>query len=118
MNQKYAFYNTNMAWEDGSAGVHNPSFIVQMLQRSYFGVYGRPIEQGLSGSEAARSLGLGDSNTDAHGNGYPDFDADSEPPDANRDTGSRGYKHTGACRYRGYPLRLRRPRRFHHPLSP
>ena len=45
VNQKYAFYNTNMVWEDGSAGVHNPSFIVQMLQRSYFGVYGRPIEQ-------------------------------------------------------------------------
>jgi hypothetical protein len=31
--------------EDGSYGVHNTAYAVQLLQRSYYGVYGRSIQQ-------------------------------------------------------------------------
>jgi hypothetical protein len=44
-DQKRALYNFNFAWKDGSKGIHNPSYAVQILQRSYYGVYGRPINQ-------------------------------------------------------------------------
>lgn len=42
-DQKRALYNYNFVWKDGSRGVHNTSYAVQLLQRSYFGVYGKPI---------------------------------------------------------------------------
>lgn len=42
-DQKRALYNYNLVVKDGSYGVHNTSFAVQALQRSYYGVYGRPI---------------------------------------------------------------------------
>ena len=43
--QKFALYNYNFVWEDGSFGIHNTSYAVQLLQRAYLGVYGRSIEQ-------------------------------------------------------------------------
>lgn len=42
-DQKRALYNYNLVAKDGSLGVHNTSFAIQALQRSYFGVYGRSI---------------------------------------------------------------------------
>lgn len=42
-DQKKALYNYNFVWLDGSYGVHNTSYAVQLLQRSYFGVYGVSI---------------------------------------------------------------------------
>ncbi|MCL5270037.1 MAG: hypothetical protein M1457_05690 [bacterium] len=41
--QKGALYNYNFVIEDGSYGIHNTSYAVQLLQRSYQGVYGRLI---------------------------------------------------------------------------
>lgn len=41
--QKRALYNYNFCWEDGSFGVHNTAYAVQLLQRAYEGVYGKPI---------------------------------------------------------------------------
>lgn len=41
--QREALYNYNFVWEDGSLGVHNTSYAVQLLQRSYFGVFERSI---------------------------------------------------------------------------
>lgn len=41
--QKEALYNYNFVWEDGSFGVHNTAYAVQLLQRSYWGIFGRPI---------------------------------------------------------------------------
>jgi hypothetical protein len=38
--KKAAFYNYNYVWNDGSNGVHNTSYTVQLLQRSYTGVFG------------------------------------------------------------------------------
>ena len=43
--QKRALYNYNFVWEDGSFGVHNTSYAVQLLQRSYLGVYNRSITE-------------------------------------------------------------------------
>ena len=43
-NQKGALYDFNFVWSDGSFGVHNTSYAVQLLQRSYFGVYGEWIK--------------------------------------------------------------------------
>ncbi len=42
-DQKRALYNFRMLWEDGSMGIHNTAYTVQLLQRSYFGVFGHPI---------------------------------------------------------------------------
>lgn len=42
-DQKRAVYNYNLVWSDGSRGVHNSAYSVQLLQRSYFGVYGESI---------------------------------------------------------------------------
>lgn len=42
--QKLALYNYNFIWEDGSFGVHNASYTVQLLQRSYWGIFNRPID--------------------------------------------------------------------------
>jgi hypothetical protein len=42
-DQKRAFYNYNFAINDGSYGIHNTSYVVQMLQRSYQGAYGHSI---------------------------------------------------------------------------
>jgi nitrate/TMAO reductase-like tetraheme cytochrome c subunit len=42
-DQKRALYNVNFVWNDGSFGIHNTAFTVQLLQRSYTGVFGRPI---------------------------------------------------------------------------
>lgn len=44
-NQKRALYNYNFVLKDGSFGVHNTSYAVQLLQRSYLGVYGRIISE-------------------------------------------------------------------------
>jgi len=38
-----AIYNYNYVIEDGSFGVHNTHYAVQLLQRAYFGAYGRSI---------------------------------------------------------------------------
>jgi mono/diheme cytochrome c family protein len=43
--QKQALYNYNFVAKDGSRGVHNTSYAVQLLQRSYYGVFGKPITQ-------------------------------------------------------------------------
>jgi hypothetical protein len=43
-DQKSAFYNYNFVLQDGSYGIHNTSFSVQLLQRSYYGFTGRPID--------------------------------------------------------------------------
>jgi len=48
-DQKKALYNYNFVWLDGSLGVHNTSYAVQLLQRSYFGITGRPIDQDFPG---------------------------------------------------------------------
>ena len=40
---KYARYNHNYVVDDGSLGIHNSSYAIQILQRSYFGIFGRPI---------------------------------------------------------------------------
>ncbi len=42
-DQRAALYNYNFVVLDGSLGVHNTAYAVQLLQRAYFGVYGRPI---------------------------------------------------------------------------
>lgn len=42
-NQKRARYNYNFVVDDGSYGVHNTAYTVQLLQRAYYGVYGVPI---------------------------------------------------------------------------
>jgi hypothetical protein len=42
--QKGALYDFNFVWVDGSYGVHNASYAVQLLQRAYFGVYGEWIK--------------------------------------------------------------------------
>jgi hypothetical protein len=42
-DQKRARYNYNLVVDDGSYGVHNTNYTVQLLQRSYFGVYGKSI---------------------------------------------------------------------------
>ncbi|MCX7015112.1 MAG: multiheme c-type cytochrome [Candidatus Sumerlaeota bacterium] len=47
--QKSALYNYNFVMEDHSEGVHNAAYAVQLLQRSYWGVYGRPISKDLPG---------------------------------------------------------------------
>ncbi len=44
-DQKRALYNYNFVVMDSSFGIHNTSYAVQLLQRSYFGVYGRSIIQ-------------------------------------------------------------------------
>lgn len=41
--QKWALYNFNFVMEDGSFGIHNTAYAIQLLQRSYFGVTGRSI---------------------------------------------------------------------------
>ena len=41
-DEKGTIYNDNFVLEDRSYGVHNASYAVQLLQRSYYGVYGRP----------------------------------------------------------------------------
>lgn len=43
LGQQGAIYNYNFVWEDGSFGVHNTSYTVQLLQRSYAGVAGHTI---------------------------------------------------------------------------
>lgn len=43
-NQRKALYNYNFALKDGSFGIHNTAYSVQLLQRSYFGVFGRFID--------------------------------------------------------------------------
>ena len=45
LGQQGAIYNYNLVSNDGSFGVHNASYIVQLLQRSYYGVTGRPINK-------------------------------------------------------------------------
>lgn len=44
-NQRRALYNYNFVREDGSFGIHNTSYAVQLLQRSYSGVFGRPFDR-------------------------------------------------------------------------
>lgn len=41
--QQWALYNYNFVWLDGSYGIHNTSYAIQILQRSYYGVYGHTI---------------------------------------------------------------------------
>ncbi|NQU44277.1 hypothetical protein HQ520_13390, partial [bacterium] len=43
--QKRAMYNFNFVWEDGSFGIHNTAYAVQLLQRAYEGIFGRPISE-------------------------------------------------------------------------
>jgi hypothetical protein len=44
-DQKRAYYNVNFVIKDGSFGVHNTSYTVQLLQRSYIGVFNRTITE-------------------------------------------------------------------------
>ncbi|MCH8334012.1 hypothetical protein IIC65_08770 [Candidatus Sumerlaeota bacterium] len=44
-NQRRALYNYNFVREDGSFGIHNTSYAVQLLQRSYSGVFNRPFDR-------------------------------------------------------------------------
>ena len=48
-DQKRAVYNYNLVVSDGSKGVHNASYLVQVLQRSYFGASGRSIQADFPG---------------------------------------------------------------------
>jgi predicted CXXCH cytochrome family protein len=43
--QKAAIYNYNFVWSDGSFGVHNAGYAIQLLQRAYWGVYQRSIDE-------------------------------------------------------------------------